>query len=260
MFSPASSPTLAAAVAERSGASLPTVQEAIAGHCQQIRQMPEMDAIGRLILEIPLIAEEYGGRAEIPENVLSECIRIVRKKFPQLGINELREAYRSWAASEIEVEGGEMYGGRFNAAQLGKVLAAYEKSRRQVVAAYIRERDELQSRQTEAERTRRMQESFERHFPALVERVRSTAKSWQDVPEYLFHALRKRGYLKLPQSEADAIFQEAARLADLEIEAAKQQPRNIFTPLPDRHNLRISIARKLAFWRKVVENETWKIA
>ncbi|MCB9288890.1 MAG: hypothetical protein H6560_16400 [Lewinellaceae bacterium] len=116
----------------QSGVSPALLDATINGYHNQLRHMPAEKAFARLMMAIKEVAQDYGARQAVLEETFTECVRITRKKFAGLGIGEVREAYRMWAAGELNMRKGEaeMYGGQFNAAQLGKVLAAYMEQRR----------------------------------------------------------------------------------------------------------------------------------
>lgn len=186
--------------------------------------MPTEEAAGRLMMELPLVAQSYGARHEIDKEVYKECTRLVLSKFPGLGVNEIREAYRMKAAGELELPRGkgEMWGGEFNANQLGEVLAAYMEQRRRALGAYLKLVEEQRREAQRAEIVERQKADFLRIFPERVRQV-SEAKDWREVPEYIFDECRRRKMLKFEPGEADRIMQDAREMAKMEAEYEYEQ-------------------------------------
>ncbi|MCB0583669.1 MAG: hypothetical protein KDD10_30595 [Phaeodactylibacter sp.] len=184
--------------------------------------MDKVAAAQRLQVELERVAESYGARAGVPDSVLSECTQLVFSKFPGLGIGEIREAYRMKAAGQLDVPKGkgEMWGGVFNADQLGAVLSAYMKSRRRALGAYLRLVEGEKRSQEQVERSARMQAEFDAQFPALIEKMKTEAKDWRDCPFWLFESAWKRGLISLEPGEKESILEDAMQLARIEAENA----------------------------------------
>lgn len=239
----------------------------MAGYCAQLRHMDKAQAAGQLQVELEWVAENYGARGTVPSTVLSECTQFILAKFPGLGVNEIREAYRMKASGELEIPKGkgEMWGGVFNADQLGAVLAAYMEHRRKALAAYLRNAHEERERQWKEERERAKIEAFEAKFPALIEKMKAEAKDWRECPFYLYEAAKRRGLFRLAKEEANGIYQDALALARLELEGEYQEAQgggvSVFR-LRELHRRATSqeslegrakvIARQVTLYRKLV--------
>lgn len=239
------------------------------GYACQVRHMDKARAAGMIQIELERVAASYGARQDIGEGVFSECTQIIISKFPGIGVNEIREAYRMKAAGELESlpKGkGEMWGGVFNAEQLGAVLAAYMQQRRKALAAYLRHKAEvMEAAEKEAIRERQRSE-FERAFPALIEKMKEEAKDWRDCPFYLFEASWKRGLIRLEEGEKESIMEDARQLARMEAENAYAEAeesggRGIFRmrelrkAMEDERGIEArakTIARQLTLYRKIV--------
>ncbi len=221
------------------------------------RDMPEPAATSRLLAEIALVAQEYGARHEIIPGIAKECALLFSRKFKHLAIDEIREAYRQWASGEIIVKGGEMYGGSFNAAQLGKVLTAYQE-RRMLVAAKLRKAlDDEREAAEEQERAEKMKREFEANFPALFEKVRQEAQSWEDVPGYFFNVLWKRVLIELTVGERDEVLARAQAEAERQIAEERRSGKMMWqSTMEDRRRV---IAGKMLVWQKCIKNDEYKL-
>lgn len=89
------------------------------------------------------VANAFGGRTAVDSATLKECVKIARSSFKKLGLPEITEAYRLWAAQKFTAL--EMYGGQFNATQFGRVLSAYVRYRGTISNAIAREKNNADS-------------------------------------------------------------------------------------------------------------------
>jgi len=199
-------------VTDKTGAGSGRVRAVVEGHASPLRA--QENPAGLLHVELPIVAQQYGAREVITTHVLKECIRLVLERFKFLGLSEIREAYRLKASGELQAPGAEMWGGTFNADQLGKVLSAYRQHRRQIVAAYLHEK-ELEQEKAKA---RKRREDFNRRFPEMIEKARQEITDWRDVPEFWYEAAMRRGWIEFEPGEANRIFAEAKELARMEFE------------------------------------------
>lgn len=197
------------------------------GYACQVRHMDKARAAGMIQIELERVAASYGARQDIGEGVFSECTQLVISKFPGLGVNEIREAYRMKAAGELESlpKGkGEMWGGVFDAGQLGAVLSAYMEQRRKALGAYLRRRQEDAEKAEKERNARERQAEFDRRFPDIIARMQASAKDWRDCPAHLYEGAKRRGLFRFDSiQEAHDIFQDALALARLEKEGAYQE-------------------------------------
>ena len=232
--------------------------------------MEPAQATVHLQVELTEIAESYGARQGINDAVLSECTQLILSKFSGLGVHEIREAYRMKATGELEAlpEGkGEMWGGVFNAEQLGVVLKAYMEQRRKALGAYLQQQhSEMETAQKEAIRKRK-QEEFNREFPGLIEKMKAEAQDWRDCPFWLYESAKSRGLIRFDNAQdAQAIFQDALELARLEAsnayaDAQEQggksfwQLRELQKAMEDQKGIEArarTIARQITLYRKIV--------
>lgn len=216
--------------------------------------MDKTDAYKAIDVVLPTIAMMYGQRTEASDLMWKECIRMVYEKFPYLSVVELKEAYRQWSIGEIEVKGAEMYGGEFNAGQLGKILGAYSERRRKVLGTFLREKEAAQERLKREERNRAMQEEFDAKFPAMI--ANAKISDWREVPAFWYESALKRGMIQFEPGEAKQLFEDAKEL-EL-IERANEQELNTLGDVfrqaeKDLIERAKVIARKLTVFRKLIK-------
>jgi len=251
-------------VSDKTGCSKFQASVVAQGHETQLRKMDQVTAIGRLTLEIPQVAKIYGARFDVSQNVLSESIRLILKKFGRLGLIEIREAYRQHASGELKISGGEMWGGEFNVAQLGKVLTAYCQNRSKILAEILKQKAEEKEAKIQAEIHKSKQEQFEIDFPVEVMEKRKTFKKWSDVPSFWFELIFNRHWINFEEGEAEAILEEAKAIAKIELRKkesersqASLQERFKMT-VPTEGELAKRIARQLTVFKKVVQEEDFQ--
>ena len=246
----------------QSGASPALLEAAIDGYHNQLRHMPPEEAFGRLMIALREAAQHYGARQPVLEGTFTECVRITRKKFAGLGIEEIREAYRMWAAGELNLRKGEaeMYGGQFNAAQLGKVLAAYMEQRKAALGAYLRELEAYQREQERANKAERLRQEYEEGFEKNLRAFQP--KTWREIPFHWFETAWKRGLIRLTEAERQELLADARALALEEAEEEKEGAgifqRKQVEKLIQGEGLEgraKTIARKLALFRKFYQNK-----
>lgn len=226
----------------------------IAGYGKQIRHTEQ--AAGQIFIELGQVVKLYGGRSEIDPEVLKEATKNIIDNFGFISVAEIREAYRQWANGETKVKGAEMYGGEFNAAQVGKIISAYCDRRKKVLGAYLREKEEQLEQEQREEKKRIMQEAFDKEFPRMIDRAREEITDWREVPEYWYSAAMKRDLIQFEHGEAVQIFKDAQELERMEraneeeavtlADVFRQQEKN---PI-ERAKV---IARKLTVFRKLIK-------
>ena len=202
-------------------------EKAITGYHQQIRHLmktqPQRTA-AEIMQAVKYVAEAYGARQVIGEEVQTEAVLLIRERFAYISVSEIKEAYRLWASGELETlkKGeAEMYGGQFNAAQVGKILAAYCEKRKRVVGAYLRQVEEEKRACQKNEIAERQRSAFEAAFPAEIEKMKANAKDWRDCPHWLYQEAKRRGLFSFTSTEeAHEIYRDALELARLEAQTA----------------------------------------
>lgn len=222
---------------------------------QQIRHwQPEDNVSDALQFAILDVLSDYGATDTIPEKVILEAVRFVIEKFPQLAVKELKAAYRAWASEEIKIEGAEIYGGKFNVRQLGKVLAAWTEYRNRLNAEYQKKKAEFDFEAEQVEKEARWKAEFETKLFNWLEFAKGNLTDWRSIPEYVFESLRMRGKIQLSKEEYRQLYADAKELAEIEIENRKMDFIEKNRPA-ESQNLEATaqgIARKLAVFRKLI--------
>ena len=172
-----------------------------------------------IISELNSIAAVYGAREKLDSATIAAAVELMQQHFPHLAAAEISEAYRMNAAGLLD-ERAETWGGRFSVDQLGKVLANYCEHRKRVMAAYIHEVEAIREAERQAEREEAMRQEFEDVFLQKVEFVKQYGKSWEDVPEFWYDELKKRGAVRMTKQKGDDYFSKALEIAE---KAAREQ-------------------------------------
>lgn len=223
-----------------------------------------MDGIERtqsLILAIPLTAEKYGGRKDVADMILDACIDLVENRFGFLSIPEITTAYEMWASGELKIKGAEMWGGEFNAFQLGKVLGGYRDYRAKILAAYLTEKDKQNETEKAEAKAEILKNEFEENFPRMIMEGKQQIQAWSQVPAFWYQALKTRGYISLTGAEMAAITTEAQIMAIKEMNNRKEEEKNIYIKYTAETFLEIrnNIAFQMAVFQKVISNKNFKI-
>lgn len=252
-------------VSEKTGVSFLKVESIVKGYNNQIRKGDSVTVTGQLIIQIPLIAKEYGTRFDISENVITESIRLVFRKFGYLGIEEIREAYREYYSGNSSAKGADAYGGEFSVAQLGKILTAYTLNRKMILASYLKLQEEEQRIQEEEQNHKLKQEKFNQEFPAEVVRRFASVKEWSDIPSFYWRIFKKNKWVSFEEGEAEKIFRLAKLVARKKKQSLEEEKRTmIFSErikcaIPELNDMSKIIAGQLTIWYKCIKDEKWLI-
>lgn len=224
-FSSAYVQRTALSLAKSLGCSQHNAEKAISGYHSQIRHMLPAEASAKVMQQVRHLADAYGARREISEPALFEAVKVIREKFSFLSVDEIAEAYRQWAAGELDMKkkDAEMYGGQFSAAQAGKILDAYSSNRKKIVGAYLREKQARNEQEAKEQADAKKIAAFDAKFPAIVAKMKSEAKDWRDCPFYIYQAAKDRGLFQIGKEEALEIYADAMSLARMEAENAYEQ-------------------------------------
>lgn len=198
------------------------VMQIAKGYHMQLRRMEPEVAEKELLVAIRYLSQHYGARKALTPDLQAECVDLVMTQFGQLGVMELRLAYQMWAAGRIP--GLEMYGGEFNATQLGRVLAGYVQYRRKVVAEVIRERDQRQAEYEREEVARQRRAHFREAFPVDVERWQQRWRmdksdlSWQDIPVNWYEWGQEFELFEVTRQDKESVWFDSLVLAKVQID------------------------------------------
>jgi len=238
------------------------VQTAIKGHLEQIRHLQPETANAVLLAEVTRLAKEYGARQEIEQSVLVEATRFIIASFPWLGVREIRTAFRWHASGKTTDQAGEMYGGVFNVRALGAILAAYNETRKKIVAEYLELIAKEEAGREEAERRAKQKVAFEKNLLASVNRARAQKLPWNSIPADWHDWLQNIGKLKYTDEEKRKAWNDAA----VEVENEKNEERaeamvgdkmnrtQLLKAIGRQDNKarRVTLAKKLLVYRKMM--------
>lgn len=201
------------------GYSSAVIESVSVGYECQVRHL-DVDHQDTLVAAaIRQFAESYGSRKKISDEVLAECIELIIDHFGKIGLIEIRTAYQLWAMRVIN--GAEMWGGEFNALQLGRVLSDYVQYRQKVVNQFITRRDEITERERkERERIDKTQATIN-NFPQELNKARANSenRTWQQVLGNWYKLAEYHGYLQLTEEEKRPYWEQGKKQARIEIEA-----------------------------------------
>lgn len=237
-------------ITDQTGIKGAVVEVVVDGYKNQIRNLSGYDSKTELIKILPFIAEQYGGRKDIPPHVQAECIKLILEKFLFIGIQEIKEAYRMWASGEIEVKGGEMFGGVFNAAQLGKILSAYCIQRKKVIAQYSNLKIEEERKVEDELRRQRMKDKYEAQFFDLIIEAKTKYSDYRDLPLHWYDTLLKKGlireYYEMEEDEFNTCFQRAK----IDLSEERQESKNLFKKALEQQGIEKLRGRAIIYAQK----------
>lgn len=251
--------------ADTAGCSSSLARLAVAGDHNQLRHMHPARQIDEIEAQVKAICESCGARSQVGKAPLKESVRIVRERFAFIAPEEIAGAYRLWACGEVQAAGAEMYGGQFNAAQLGKILGAYCEKRRPVVGAYLRQLEQETWEQKKAGHAKAWKDHYENNFEKIIEQLKAKAHSWQAVGAHLYDTALRRGLIRFEPGEARQIYEEALQCARKEAQDAYDegrkggksifQLRELEKAMADEKGIEErakEIARKMSVFRKLL--------
>ncbi len=226
------------------------------GYYEQIRFKSNLEQKKELMIHLPSIAKDYGANKALPDSIYKECVKLVMNKFSHLSLFELREAYRQFSAGQTQAKGAEMYRGEFNAANLGRVLGAYNKKRKVILSNYLRIMKQAQETVKDKKKKKDLQERFDQEFLKLIEEGKSKYTYWLQIPYFWFRACWKRGLIELNEDEIKH-YKELARIAfeKMNTEEDPEKLGEILAAMESQMNI---FAAKIALWEKVLEHQISK--
>jgi hypothetical protein len=220
-----------------------------------------MKVKAELLIELPKIAKEYGARQEIQTNIIHECIRLILKRFQDLAIAEIREAYQLHTIGALKVKGAEMYFGEFNVMNLGKILAAYKVHRKPILAKVLGTKTEMEGFADRSQKTQKAKEQFEIQFPKTIMAARETITKFSEVVPWWYDSAIKRGYFTITNEEKREIWKTAKHLAAIEKGERKRAERlgKLQLVSMDATDIAVRISQQMVVFRKIIENPDFKI-
>lgn len=256
-------------VKQKPGTSLQFASLVAQSYFQQIRHAEDqLEMKKNIIIELQRIAKDYGARSigqttQETTHIYTECCRLVLSRFSHFAINEIREAYRQWATNENPDKGAEMYHNDFNARQLGKVLAAYQKKRRPVIGLLLKHAGAVKEEKLREEKRNKARQVFKSNWNQAIEKAKIEAKSWRDIPVWWYDAMIKRKMINPTEFDQAIYFFRAESIGFREIESLKKE-RSMLSPqkrnqivVPKLMTIASRIMKKLyVFENAIVELDT----
>ncbi len=119
----------------KTGVSRSRMEVIAEGHLNPVRRLDSATLNGRGMVMIGRVAETYCGvdlQQASNKQAVADCLKLLKTKFPEFGLNEIYEAFSMAAAQLIDVN-LTAFGGRFTVAIFGNVLSAYRTFRNNVL-------------------------------------------------------------------------------------------------------------------------------
>jgi hypothetical protein len=166
-----------------------------------------------------------------------------------------------WASGDIQIKGAEMYGGEFNAMQMGKVLSAYLGYRKPVLAKVLDIKTEMEEAADRSEKNRIAKEEFEIQFPKTILAARETITKFSEVVPWWYDSALKRGYFTITIEQKREIWKSAKHLAAIEKEARKREERfgKLQIVSMDATDIAVRISQQMVVFEKIIQNPDFKI-
>lgn len=122
-------------MSDKSGVGLSRLETITKGNLNPVRRLTQQQYDVESALTIGKTAESYCGVSAMePANrtAIKECAKMFKTKFPEIGLNEIDEAFSMAAAQLIDVK-LTAFSGRFTVAMFGAVMSAYRAFRNDVL-------------------------------------------------------------------------------------------------------------------------------
>lgn len=250
--------------AKRENVALVEIENVMHGYNRKMRDMnPEQleQAALQIGALLPKLAKRYGANSHIGFDILEGCQELILNQFKELSVEEIETAYELWSGGKLEVKNADMYHGIFNVSQLGKILSAYSKRRKKIIAVLIHEQGENRIQAERAAKNEKLKDSFESDFVKIFEKKRGEIKEWKDVPSWWWGTMKKRKWIPFTRDEALEAYDEAGELAEkytkiIQGENRVNQAIKRFDLVRDvdAKSLRQNIAGQLMIFKKCIKN------
>lgn len=169
-----------------------------------IRDMAAEDFAKHGLVAVQYVAMTYTGASDVATltPVWNECLLLLRKEFSQIGIEEVRHAFRLAAAGKTDAN-LIAYGGVFTVQLFGAAIRAYVEYRKRVYADIVQ--SEYANGEA-AERDARNANQWKKNTAETVEYLtglmsnNDQVDSWQKVKESWFKILEVRGLINVDEA------------------------------------------------------------
>jgi hypothetical protein len=195
----------------------------IEGYLSPIRDIPKEQipkAVGGII---SICATMYCGMQSerMLAETIQESVRFVYKNYPQLGVNEIREAFSLAAANVFSGVNMTAFFGTFTISMLGDILTAYSDYRNPIISkAYDQIIKLEQETKQETERgeknalaLNKIQQDIERAIIAVQSGEADLWESWHDVPVHYAEIAVREQWIEVSPEFKKSIWEESKKLA-----------------------------------------------
>lgn len=158
---------------EKTGVSKSRLEVIAEGYLNPVRKLDSMALNGTGMVRIGRVAETYCGvdlQQASNKQAVADCLKLLRTKFPEIGLNEIDEAFSMAAAQLIDVS-LTAFGGRFTVAMFGAVLSAYRAFRNNVLVQMSKGAD-MESEEKEALENEKRNAEYRAHVVSEFNRLK----------------------------------------------------------------------------------------
>ena len=199
------------------------------GMTRQIRQLFATDKftlLNNLDEVIADIWEHYCGAHidNLNEAFKKEARQLIIDKFGNLGVNEIREAFRLASVNVLNVNLSS-YGGKVGLQVIGDCLSKYVEHRRPL-AAEIRKAQEQQQQLAQQEADFKKKQEFQEYALHWFETMKGSVKL-SDCKFYFYDALEAMGKITTTPDKQVAYFKRAKEMIQAELESKKKGLRTL---------------------------------
>jgi hypothetical protein len=195
------------------GESRHVIAEILNGHEYPIQKAKSEELLAALELDIGTLAKWYGGRQQLDDVALRECMDILFKNYQHFGPLEIRQAFQLFSIGELgELKAGEAFYGQFGPRQLGAILSAYDRYRTKLLerlrkdkvrADYEARLKEKEQRAREAVQNRKKE--FAQRLGDDIIKFAHSKSDWTAIPFYWTDPLYRWGLLNVNDDESEQI-------------------------------------------------------
>ncbi len=220
----------------------------LTGYSNPIRNMAKEDVVKSVGAMISICATMYCGMQEnkMLVETIQESVRLVYKHYPQISVNEIREAFSMAAANRFEQVNMTAYYGTFTVSMLGDILSAYIEFRRPIIAEAIRiitEQEAKLSKELEREqRNEYTKKNIQEEIDAAIIAVQSGSElvweSWQDVPVHYAEIAVLNGWIEVSDSFKKEVWERSKALAVEELSRVSSDLTNLIEAKKARAQLK----------------------
>jgi hypothetical protein len=130
-------------------------------YCKKVKDLSDDEFVTKFTKEFIVITELYCGvdGSRLSQFSVLECAKQFKEHFPNLSVEEIREAYSLASRKEIDVDIN-AYFGKFTVSTFNTVLTEYVKYRQRILSA-ARELEKAEHEEIEKRKSEESKKSFE---------------------------------------------------------------------------------------------------